>query len=380
MITLQFQKVLQKRLREKNPLLQILLGPRQVGKTTAAEAIYQEWSGKKIMASADSPSPPSPDWIRHHWEQARLKGAGTLLILDEVQKVPGWSEQVKILFDPDRGKRDLRVLLLGSSSLYLQKGLRESLAGRFELIRASHWSYTDFREAFGWDFETYLRFGAYPGTVPLKEEESRWRHYILNSIIEPVLGKDILGQHPVNNPALFRQTFELVMHYPAQVVSFQKLLGQLQERGNAATIKQYLHLLEQSFLIKTLQKYSGSPLQIRTSSPKIVVLNQALNHAYQPPEKLAQDLDWRGRVFESVVGAHLSQVPDSDLYYWKEGTAEVDYILRTPKGLYALEIKSGHRKSSKGIYLFSKRYPKARCEVWDFEKSLQFLNGTIKLE
>lgn len=375
MITRRFQNVLYDRLRDKNPLIQILLGPRQVGKSTAAQAIFEDWSGPKILASADSPTPPQATWILHHWEQARLKGPGTLLILDEVQKVSGWSEQVKILFDEDRNRRDLRILLLGSSSLYMQKGLQESLAGRFELLHAPHWSWPEFRQAFGWDFDTYFRFGAYPGPVGLIQENSRWRHYILNSIIEPVLGKDLLGQHPVKNPALFRQTFELAVQYPAQIISLQKLLGQLQDRGNATTIKHYLTLLEQCFLIRILQKYTGSIIQMKASSPKIVVLNQALTYAYQPQERLTREPEWHGRVFESLIGAHLSLLSDTELFYWKEGNDEVDYVVKRPEKTIAIEIKSGRRlRSGKGLHAFARQYPKVHCETWNLDRCLEFLN------
>ena len=375
MITRTFHTTLEQRLQERMPLIQVLLGPRQVGKTTAATAIYEAWAGPKIMASADAPSPPRPSWIEHYWEQARLKGDGALLILDEVQKVSGWSEQVKILFDADRGKKDLRILLLGSSSLYMQTGLTESLAGRFELVRAPHWSFLEFQKAFQWDFNTYLSFGAYPGSVAMYPDENRWRSYILDGIIEPVLGKDILGQHPVNNPALFRQTFELAVQYPAKIVSFQKLLGQLQDRGNAHTIKHYLSLLEKSFLILTLQKYSGSTIQSRTSSPKIIVLNQALTHAYQSQKRLNQEPEWYGFVFESLMGAHLHQLENIRLYYWKEGKEEVDYVIETPEETVAIEIKSSRRrKSGKGLRLFSQRYPKVRCETWNFDRCLEFLS------
>ena len=241
-------------------------------------------------------------------------------------------------------------------------------------MQAPHWSWPEFQEAFGWDFDTYFWFGAYPGAVPFIQEESRWRQYILNSIIEPVLGKDILGQQPVKNPALFRQTFELAVQYPAQVISLQKLLGQLQDRGNAATIKHYLTLLEQCFLIKTLQKFTGSPIQTKGSSPKIIVLNQALAFAYQPQERIKQELERHGHLFESLVGAHLSLLPDTELFYWREGNDEVDYVIQSPSGTRAIEIKSSIRpRRGKGLQAFSKRYPTIQCETWNFDRCMEFL-------
>lgn len=374
MLTREFTKVLQKRLMEPAPLLQILLGPRQVGKTTAAQQILAQWPSPKLMISADESSPPSVDWITQHWRETLRRGPGALLIIDEVQKVPGWSERIKALFDPIRGSGTLKVLLLGSSSLFLQKGLRESLAGRFELLHAPHWSYRECHDTFGWDLAAYLRWGAYPSAVPYVSDEARWRAYIRHSIIEPVIGRDILTLAPVSQPALFRQTFELAVQYPAQVVSLQKLLGQLQDRGNVSTVKHYLTLLEEAFLIRCLPKYSGSVLRSRGSSPKIVVLNPALTHAYQAQARLEHDASWYGFMFESLIGAHLAQHPLGVLSYWKDGQDEVDYILSTPDRLMAIEIKSGLRKrSTRGLQCFARHYPQAQCYTWDQTQCLQYL-------
>jgi predicted AAA+ superfamily ATPase len=349
-----------------------------VGKTTAAQMIFDNWKGPKVFASADSPSPPNAEWIRWQWDKAMKSGVGALLIIDEVQKVPGWSEQIKALFDEQRGKGTIKVLLLGSSSLGLQRGMSESLAGRFELVRASHWTYRECQEAFGWDFDTYLRYGAYPGAADFVGDEERWRDYILHSIVEPVLGRDIISLKPVNKPALFRQTFELAVQHPAHIISLQKMLGQLQDRGNAATIKHYLELLQACFLVLPLQKYSGSTIQTRTSSPKIVVLNHALTNAYCSPKKLDEDSHWYGMFFESIMGAHLSQHPNVELFYWRMGSHEVDYVLKTPGQVVGIEIKSGVKKKAGGLVQFSKRYPEARCEVWDHERCLDFLiNETL---
>ncbi|MFC1521078.1 ATP-binding protein [Elusimicrobiota bacterium] len=372
-----FQKKLYQRFREKAPLIQILIGPRQVGKTTAAQEIYRQWQGHKLMIAADSPTPPPGEWIKWNWEKALAMGPDTLLIIDEVQKVTGWNEIVKSLFDQERGKGNLKVLLLGSSSLYLQKGISESLAGRFELTRASHWTYGECKDYFSWSIEDYLQFGGYPGAAPFIKDHERWQSYILNSIIEPVLSRDIQGQQNIRNPALFRQTFELIMRYPSQIVSLQKLLGQLQDKGNAATIKHYLNLFEKCFLIRCLEKFSGSHVKTKASSPKITILNPALISAYQPRERLRNDRGWYGHILETVIGFHLTLLPNSELFYWKHGNFEVDYILKTPKETVAIEIKSGHEKTSAGLKEFSKRYPKIRCELWDHGECKKFISSNI---
>lgn len=333
------------------------------------------------MASADGAAPPTAEWIRHHWDQARAAGPGTLLVLDEIQKIPGWSETVKVLFDADRDRTDLRILLLGSSSLNLQRGLSDSLAGRFELLEAPHWTFGECANAFGWDFDTYLRYGAYPGAARYAGDDERWRTYIRSSIIEPVLGRDILGQHPMNKPALFRQTFELAVQHPAQIVSAQKMLGQLQDHGNITTIQHYLELCDRAFLLRRLQKFSGSIVQSRGSIPKIIVLNPALTHAYQLQARLDDDPQWYGYMFESAVGAHLAQIPNAQLYYWRDGRDEVDFVVRTPHGTWAIEVKAGARiRSSRGLFAFSRCHPEVRCLAWTHDDCLRFMQGTVRLE
>lgn len=374
MITRQIYYKILSRLREKKPLIQVLIGPRQVGKTTIAQKIHDEWPGPKYMVTADNPSPPQASWIRFHWEQARQLSKDTLLVMDEIQKVRQWSEQIKILFDEERKNQKLKILLLGSSSLNLQKGLSESLAGRFECMFATHWSFGECAEAFGWDFETFLKFGGYPGASPFIEDEERWRQYILQSIIEPVLGKDIMAQQEIRKPALFRQTFEIAIQSPAQILTLHKIMGQLQDRGNVTTIKNYLELLEKCFLIRCLSKYSGSTISAKASSPKIIVMNTALLHAYQSVARLKNDPAWYGFVFESLVGSFLAQIPGHQLYYWREGIYEVDFVLKGPEGIRAIEIKSGLKAPhSKGLEEFSKRHKKAFCETWNFEKAVNFL-------
>jgi predicted AAA+ superfamily ATPase len=369
-----FYYKLSARIQEKFPLLQILLGPRQVGKTTAAKNIYDQFNGSKIFVSADGPTPPDFEWLSTHWHRARALPAPVLLIVDEIQKITGWSEIVKREFDQDRGKTDLRVILLGSSTMLLQRGLSESLAGRFELLHAHHWNFGEMEQVFKWDLETYLSFGGYPGAAQFISDTTRWQSYLKESIIEPVLGRDILTASSVSKPALFRQAFEVAMSYPAQEVSYQKIVGQLQEQGSGETVKHYLGLFESAFLIKSVLQYSTRPLSTRTSSPKLVPLAPALIHAFSPPQRVALDSDWRGRVFEAVVGAALAR-QERLLFTWRAKNAEVDYIVPRSSGLIAVEVKSGRRRTSKGLEEFLRKFSQARPVVITPESALPLLRG-----
>jgi hypothetical protein len=276
-------------------------------------------------------------------------------VIDEIQKVPNWSETVKSLWD--RAPKALRVILLGSSSLQLQKGLTESLAGRFELIKTHQWTYEELRSAFKYDLDRYLTYGGYPGAVAYENEFDRWYAYLKDSIIEAVVGKDILLNHKVGNPALFRQAFEILCRYPAQEISYSKLLGQLQDKGNTDLVKYYIELYSGAFLIHPLEKYSAKSYLTRGSSPKILVSCPALYTMHEGPQVLA-DPEKRGRIFEAAVGTRLLQLP-GELYYWREKQEEVDYIYKYQGLLYAVEVKSGRRKLSRGLNTFIKKFPEA---------------------
>jgi predicted AAA+ superfamily ATPase len=351
-----FTSLLEERLQEDLNFIQVVSGPRQVGKTTGLQQIVGSWQGPSLMISADELITPTTDWLRVNWERARNLGTGTLFVVDEIQKIPDWSTVVKYLFDMDRASRNLKIVLLGSASLGLQRGRAESLAGRYEIIPAHHWNLDECNRAFGWNIEEFLKFGGYPAAAQLTGDLERWQNYIRNSIIEPVLIRDILGFTSVNKPALFRQTFELAMSYPAQEISYQKLLGQLQESGNVTTIKHYLELFEGAFLLKTLQKYSGSEVKKRGSSPKIIPLNTALCHAFRSPLSIDTDPDRRGRIFEAAVGAALCSTKGK-LYYWRQGKFEVDFVLELEGKLYAIEVKSGRKRSPRGLEKFILKYP-----------------------
>jgi predicted AAA+ superfamily ATPase len=369
-----FSKKLEARLQERLNFIQVVTGPRQVGKTTGLRQIARRWKGPVHSVSADEVAPPTADWIELNWKIARGMGEGTLLVIDEIQKVPGWSERVKRLFDEVRESRSLKVVLLGSASLLMQRGMAESLAGRYEVIHAGHWSLAECREAFGWGLAEFLKFGGYPAAAELTGDFSRWRDFINHSIIEPVLLRDLLSLAVVNKPALFRQAFQLCLAYPAMEVSLQKLLGQLQDSGNVTTIKHYLELFEGAFLIKALQKYSGSELKKRGSSPKIVPLNTALVNARRDGFPPAHDTEWMGRLFECAVGTELCRRYE-EVMYWREGGAEVDFVVKTQKGIVAIEVKSGRAKRMGGLEQFCRRYKDAHPIVMDLEKGTKFLDG-----
>ena len=373
-ITRDFTKILRARLAEDLNFMQVVIGPRQVGKTTGLEQICSEWQGPSLMVTADELVTPNHDWITLQWQRAEQKGPGTLLVIDEIQKIPQWSDAVKYLFDRDR--RKFKVVLLGSASLSLQRGLSESLTGRYEIIHANHWNLEECHKALGWSLAEYLKFGGYPAAGELIGDTNRWQKFIRNSIIEPVLYKDILGLSSVAKPALFRQTFELAMVYPAQEISLQKILGQLQDRGNVTTIKHYLELLQGAFLIRSLQKYTGSEVKKRASSPKIVPLNSGLVHAFRNPADVDSEPDWQGRIFEAAVGAALATVSGGKLYYWRDGKYEVDYVLCLDRKVFAIEVKSGRRRNMNGLVTFCKHYPDSFPVIIDRDNVETLLRAT----
>lgn len=333
--------------------LQVIIGPRQVGKTTTINDILNEAQERHLKVriySADGPIPPDSIWLENRWNEA-LGANCQILVIDEIQKIHQWNEVVKILWDKDRHK-PWSVFLLGSAAINLQSGLTESLAGRFELIHVHHWFPSEhFRLNNSWGLVDYLKFGGYPSAVTLTHDSYRWQSFIRESIIEQVLSKDIGLARSIHKPALFRQVFQLACQYPAQIISYQKILGQLQEGGNASTVKHYLEILEQAYLVYTLQKFSTRATTTRGSSPKLIPACPALIHAFTDPIQIDSSTEWRGRVFESMVGSMLKQLP-GDLYYWRENKLEVDFIYAYQNKLFAIEVKSGRRRSSTGLDSF----------------------------
>ena len=361
--------VLLKRVQEPRRFIQVLAGPRQVGKTTIARQVMEAVSTPVQFATADEPTLRDRTWIAQQWDIARLKvrdtrhKTGALLILDEAQKVSGWSDAVKRLWDEDtRSELPLKVVLLGSSPLLVQRGLSESLAGRFEVIPVTHWSYTEMREAFGWSLDEYVVYGGYPGAAGLTNDHERWTRYITDSLIETTVSRDILLLTRVDKPALLRRLFHLCCDYSGQVLSYQKMLGQLQVAGNTTTLAHYLELLNGAGLIAGLPKFSGKRIMQRSSSPKVQVLNTALmsavsGHSFQTAR---QDREYWGRLVESVIGAHLinnSRGKNVEVFYWLERNREVDFVLRTGANIVAIEVKSGRKREHlAGMEVFSRAF------------------------
>lgn len=362
--------ILLRRLREPRRFLQILAGPRQVGKTTIAREALGVCGLPQLYASADGPSPPSAGWIDQQWDTATLLArdapGGAVLVLDEVQKVRRWSEAVKARWDDDtQHGRGLRVVLLGSAPLLVQQGLTESLAGRFELLRVPHWSFAEMREAFGWDIDRYVLFGGYPGAAPLVDEPSRWAAYVRDALVETTLSRDVLLMSRVDKPALLRQVFELACAYSGREQSYTKMLGQLQDAGNTTTLAHYLTLLEGAGLVAGLQKYAGDAARRRGSSPKLCVLNTALvtARAGVTPARLRADPEAWGRLVESCVGAHLLNTAPGEglgVSWWREGDAEVDFVLHAGRAVTAIEVKSVFSAPSRGLAAFRTHFPHAR--------------------
>ncbi|MEN0059765.1 MAG: DUF4143 domain-containing protein, partial [Bdellovibrio sp.] len=249
----------------------------------------------------------------------------------------------------------IKLILLGSSSLELQKGLSESLAGRFMLHKVYHWDPQESLQAYNLELDEYLRFGGYPGSYPLTQNKLEWLNYLQYSIVEAVIGKDILSRTRVKSPALFKQCFHLACSYASQEISYTKLLGQLQDKGNTELVKYYLELFEQAFLLKQLFKYSNKKTLSRSSSPKILPLCPALY-------SLTIDADYNaenyGRAFELMIGTMLNTFP-GELYYWRHKNLEVDYVYKFGKKVWAIEVKSNENKSAKGLLEFKKEFPSA---------------------
>ncbi|MDE3269904.1 MAG: AAA family ATPase [Pseudomonadota bacterium] len=351
------------RLREPRQLIQIVAGARQVGKTTLVKEAAVRSGLPYRYVSADEPALRGDAWLEQQWAAARMLAANNnnaLLVVDEAQKIANWSEIVKRLWDEDGHRRiPLKLVLLGSSPLLVQKGSNDSLAGRFEVLHLPHWSYTEMRDAFGWTLDEYLFYGAYPGAATLIHQTQRWRRYICDALIEPAVARDVLLLTRVDKPALLRQVFELACVCSGQILSYNKMLGQLQDAGNTTTIAHYLELLHAADLIIGLRKYAGNAVRRRKSSPKLQVFNNALLTAQAGVDfaTARTNREFWGRLVESAVGAHFINSKDCRLYYWRKDNAEVDYIVTAGQQTLAIEVKgSDYRKKPKALDKFAQLF------------------------
>ena len=404
----------QRLLEEDNPLIQVVVGPRQTGKSTMIAQALDEINGHDgggaqngrigrtdrddknkgkgkdtpvHSVSADDVLSPDANWIQTEWQQARnlqaRSGTATILVIGEIQKVKAWPNTVKGLWDADRREQTpLKVCLSGSSSMLIRKGLEDSLKGRFELIRSPHWTLTECREAFGFTLDDFLFFGGFPGAARFVNNERRWRDYVRDSIIEPTITNDVLEQEEVRKPALMRALLELGTQFSAQELSYTKMLGQLQDAGNTTTLAHYLDLLDKAGMLCALDKYDPKLIRSRKSSPRLMVYDTALMTAMsgRSRELLLNDSELKGYLVESAIGAYLLALSSEhgfSVQWWREGNYEVDFVLSDRAHLVALEVKSGRMKAQGGMAEFLKRYPKAQrmivggsapgsCSVEDF--------------
>lgn len=356
------------RLQEPRRTIQVVAGPRQVGKTTMVKQVLQQLTIPSRFFNADGVQADDKDWIAARWDEVRAlmhfnHYSEVVLVIDEVHKINNWSEQVKREWDADTfNDVNIKVVLLGSSRLLLKKGLTESLAGRFEMLSMTHWSFQEMQEAFGWDINQYVYFGGYPGSAPYINNEARWRKYMRESIIAPAIEKDVLQTTYIYKPALMHQLFHLGCAYSGELLSYNKMLGLLQDAGNATTLVNYLEVLGESKLLTGLPKFVMDASRKYRTIPKLQVYNNALLTALTEGisyGKVFTDPQQWGRWVESAVGCYLLDKADEldcDLFYWREDNEEVDFVLRRADKLLAIEVKSGKRQSNSGLSTFRQMY------------------------
>ncbi|MBQ3657054.1 MAG: ATP-binding protein [Bacteroidales bacterium] len=362
-----YYQLVTNRIKEPRYRIQVVVGPRQVGKSTMIRQILEDCELPYASFTADDITNVSQNWLSEIWETQRMKMLAQnqqkrLLVIDEIQKIPNWSETVKAEWDRDSNEnRNLLVVLLGSSRVLIQKGLTESLAGRFELIRLPHWSFSEMRDCFGWNLQQYVYFGGYPGAAAFISDEKRWRDYIKDSMIEPSISKDVIMDSQIQKPQLLRQLFELGASYSGELLSLTKVQGQLVDAGNVTTLAGYLHLLDECGLLAGLQKYAVDDARKYNSIPKFQVYNNALRNVYMEEDfsEAIQDSKIWGRYVESAIGAYLvanAAIYGYTVYYWRNKQDEVDFVLRRRQRTVALEVKTGRRTTNSGLKVFEDSY------------------------
>ena len=362
------RQVLLDRLKETAPArIQLLTGPRQVGKTTLLLELAERFGNRAVYAAGDDPDAALPGFWERHWAQAETlaRRGKAVLLLDEVHQLSGWAARLKGYWDRARRRHiPIHVVATGSSALRIATGSRESLAGRFERLTLSHWPAASLASAFHLSPRTaahnFVRFGSYPGAVQYQKDLPRWRAYLRDAIIEPAIGRDVLALGAVRRPALLRQVFAIAVGSPAQIVSLQKLQGQLQDSGALETVAHYLALLEDAYLIAALEKYSTHAHRRRASPPKLVALNNALLTAMHPegaPDPTRDPERFGCWVENACLAFAFNQ--GQQVMYWREEPIEVDAVLDGSWGKWAIEVKTGRFDiyALRGLLEFSRRHP-----------------------
>lgn len=382
-------QILTNRIKEQRRFIQVVVGPRQTGKTTAVRQAMESFDFPIHFVRASQDISATQNWLRREWNEARKLAVNgkALLVIDEIQLVSQWSSIVKAQWDEDTDNdTNLHVVLTGSSSLLLKKGLIEALTGRFELIDCPQWYFDECVDAFNFSLEDYLYFGGYPGAATFKNDKNRWLDYMRDAIVTPSVLKDVVSLDRVTKPALMEALFTLGCSYSGQEISYRKLMGQLDDAGNATTIAHYLGLLSDAGLLSGLQKYSPKLLKVRSSSPRLLVHDTSLMVANYGPyrEYLLKDPDRKGHLVESAIGAYLlkrSRKEHFNVFWWRDGDKEVDFVLQSGDALTAIEVKSGKIKSLGGLDAFSNLYPNTKCLVaGSTNTSIEdFLKGKIAL-
>ena len=342
--------VMRQRLAEPPPgHVQVLTGPRQVGKTTLLLELAKHWGKRALYIAADTPEASLPGWWEQQWQRAEqlAQDRGAVLLIDEIQYLAHWSRLLKAGIDRLRRERiALHVVVSGSSSLHIGKGARETMAGRFERLQLLHWSAAELAERFGVSaakaVEQAVQYGSYPGAVSLLSNVNRWRDYVRHSIMEPAVGRDLMMLETIRRPALLRQVFALCTGHPSEIISLQKLCGQLTDKGSLETVAHYLHVLEEAYLVAAIPKYSEKALRQRSAPPKLVVLSNAFlaSTSNRPPPQSDTEPERWGRWVENACLAHAWNA-GQQVCYWRAEPYEVDMVLNGAWGRWAIEVKSG---------------------------------------
>lgn len=367
----QMRAWLRQRLDEPAPgRIQLVTGPRQVGKTTLLLDLAAQYGEAAMYTAADAPEAGVPGYWDRFWAgaESRAERGTTIVLLDEIHLLPDWASSLKASWDRFRRRHlPIHIVATGSSGLRVTQGSRESLAGRFERIVFAHWSAAALASTFNVPTAEAVRqsvlFGTYPGAWDLARDEARWRAYIRDAIIEPAIGRDVLALGQVRRPGLLRQVFAVAVGSPAEIVSLQKIQGQLGDRGALETVAHYLELLRDAYLVAGLEKFTRRAVRRRAAPSKLVTLNNALlsaTHPNGPPDPARDAARFGAWIENACLASAINQ--GQRVTYWREEPLEVDAVVEGSWGAWAIEIKTGRfdRRDLTGLFEFCRRHPAFR--------------------